>query len=419
VVDRLRERADRAPSSRDLLPGLEAALAAREQPPHGPLADAELWAIEVRLSLGDASGVLDELDALEKRRGKLPGTAYLRARAELWLHPEEPREIAERISALSTSMPAFHELELLAAQAWAAAGDARRAKAFARDLLDNTSAAETVRLQARMILEELEGRGSARPAGPASAPMSTPLRIPRAPRAPTGVGAEAPPSSGRERRAALKTTARSSRPAPPTAVSAGWATRATDRAPPRSSSSAPPSSPQSGEAERIENLSLPAGLQGMPAPATDEPPRAPPAARLAFTFLSRELGRELRMRHGVELRTDLEGLELAQRYLREKLSDGRVRSREDERELMRNGAFLSELLARRLGAHWTDLEATDSTRWAMLVPPASGPEGPPAPPREPLHVWPFARVARFVAMGHKERDLVSYYLELEARARLS
>jgi hypothetical protein len=157
----------------------------------------------------------------------------------------------------------------------------------------------------------------------------------------------------------------------------------------------------------------------MPAPAPDEPPRAPPAARIAFTFLSRELGRELRMRHGVEVHTDLEGLELAQRFLREKLYDGRVRSREDERELMRNGAFLSELVARRLGAHWTDLEATDSTRWAMMIPPVAGAHGDPLTPREPLHVWPFARVARFVAMGHKERDLVSYYLELEARSRHS
>jgi hypothetical protein len=447
VVDRLRERADRAPSSRDLLPGLEAALAAREQPANGPLADAELWGIEVRLSEGDASGVLEELDALEKRRGRLPGTAYLRARAELWLRPEEPLEIAERISALSTSMPAFHELELLAAQAWAAAGDVRRAKAFARDLLENATAVDTIRLQARLVLEELEGRpgaatsARAAAAGSVSAPMSASLRIPRAPRAPTGVGAEPPPSSGREpardssgreKRAALKST-RPSRPAPPSAAaptSGGWATRSTDRAPARPSSSAPPSSPPSDAAERVETLSLPAGLQGMPAPSTDEPPRAPPAARLAFTFLSRELGRELRMRHGIEIRTDLEGLELAQRYLREKLSDGRVRSREDERELMRNGAFLSEVLARRLGAHWTDLEANDSTRWTMLIPPPAGGTragggapanhetgGDPQTPREPLHVWPFARVARFVAMGHKERDLVSYYLELEARSR--
>ena len=164
-------------------------------------------------------------------------------------------------------------------------------------------------------------------------------------------------------------------------------------------------------------LSLPAGLQGMPAPATDDPPRSPPAARLAFTFLSRELGRELRMRHGVELHTDLEGLEVAQRYLREKLSDGRVRSREDERELMRNGAFLSELLARRLGAHWADLDSTESVRWAMLIPPVQPVLPDALGPREPAHVWPFARVLRFVAMGHRERDLVSYYLELEARSR--
>ena len=33
-------------------------------------------------------------------------------------------------------------------------------------------------------------------------------------------------------------------------------------------------------------------------------------------------------------------------------------------------------------------------------------------------VWPFGRVARLVAMGHKERDLVSYFFELRvARAR--
>ena len=416
VVDRLRERADRAPASRDLLPRLEAALATREQPLHGPLADPDLWAIEVRLSEGDVQGVLEELEALEKRLGRLPGTAYLRAKAELWLNPEEPRAIAERISELSTSMPAFHELELLAAQAWAAAGDGRRAKAFARDLLDNTTALETIRLQARLILEELEGP-STRPTAASPNAASTPLRIPRAPRAPTGVG-EPPPSSGREKRAAPKAM-RSSRPPPPAApATAAWSTRTTDRAPGGRSTSAPapPSSPPA-EVERIENLSLPAGLQGMPAPATDEPPRAPPAARLAFTFLSRELGRELRMRHGVELHTNLEGLEIAQRYLREKLLDGRVRSREDERELMRNGAFLSELLARRLGAHWTDLDSIDSARWAMLIPSVQPAQPDALGPREPSHVWPFARVQRFVAMGHKERDLVSYYLELEARSR--
>ena len=111
---------------------------------------------------------------MERRRGRLPGTAYLRARADLWLHPEKPRELAERVAELSTSMPAFHELELLAAQAWAAAGEVRRARAFARDLLDNATAPEAIRLQSRLILDDLEGRSSGHPA-PLS-PAASPLR---------------------------------------------------------------------------------------------------------------------------------------------------------------------------------------------------------------------------------------------------
>jgi len=394
-----------------MLPSLEAALTAREMPAQGPLADPELWALEVRLSQGETRGIVDELDALERRRGRLPGTAYLRARADLWLHPEKPRELAERVAELSTSMPSFHELELLAAQAWAAAGEVRRARAFARDLLDNGTAPEAIRLQSRLILDDLEGRTSGAPAplGPAAA--SAGPRIPRAPRAPTDIGEEAPPPSS-EPIARVRT--RSARPEPGAATIA-LANRTTDKAPARSTTPVPASSPRLGDVERIETLSLPAGLQGIPPPALDEPPRAPPAARLAFTFLTRELGRELRMRHGVDVQTDTEGLELAQRYLREKLTDGRVRTRDDERELMRNGAFLSELLARRLGAFWVDLESTDSARWAMLVPAGEAREG--EYPPEPTRVWPFARVLRFVAMGHKERDLVSYYLELAAASR--
>ena len=412
VVERLRARAERAPASRGILPSLEVALTAREMPGHGPLADPELWAIEVRLSQGETRGIVEELDAMERRRGRLPGTAYLRARADLWLHPEKPRELAERVAELSTSMPAFHELELLAAQAWAAAGEVRRARAFARDLLENTTASEAIRLQSRLILDDLEGRSSGFPAplSPAASPLPHP-RIPRAPRPPSGLGAD-PPS---------ETSARARTAAPePAPAAVAFANRTTDKAPARTATPPPASSPRPGEPECLETLSLPAGLQGIPPPSLDEPPRAPPAARLAFTFLTRELGRELRMRHGVELQTDIEGLELAQRYLREKLTDGRVRTRDEERELMRNGAFLSELLARRLGAFWVDLESTDSARWAMLIP-ASEPRDDAAVdyPPEPTRVWPFARVLRFVAMGHKERDLVSYYLELEASSQRS
>ncbi len=413
VVERLRARAERAPSSRGMLPSLEVALTAREMPAQGPLADPELWAIEVQLSAGETRGIVEELDALERRRGRLPGTAYLRARADLWLHPEKPRELAERVAELSTSLPAFHELELLAAQAWAAAGQVRRARAFARDLLENGTAPEAIRLQARLILDDLEGRTSGAPAPLGPAASSAQPNIPRAPRPPSGVAPELSIEGYGRGRPRLDTPE-------PTPAAVAFSSRTTDKAPARTPTPVPPSSPRPGDAERLETLSLPQGLQGLMPPALDEPPRAPPAARLAFTFLTRELGRELRMRHGVDLQTDTEGLEQAQRYLRERLTDGRVRTREDERELMRNGAFLSELLARRLGAFWVDLESNDSARWAMLIPAGEARAGATAEyPPEPTHVWPFARVLRFVTMGHKERDLVSYYLELEALARRS
>ena len=77
---------------------------------------------------------------------------------------------------------------------------------------------------------------------------------------------------------------------------------------------------------------------------------------------------------------------------------------------MRHGAFLSELIARRLGGAWVEVQSRDAGTWAMLVPSRSRPD-------ELVRVWPFGRVLRFVAMGHRERDLVSYYLELEGRSR--
>ncbi len=415
VTERLRARAARAPALGALLATLEATLAAREQPCSGPLADGELWAIEARLSQGDASGVVDELDTLERRRGRLPGTAYLRARAELLIPTQEPRDLAERVSALSTSMPAFHELALLAAQAWTAAGDARQAKAFARDLMDNATAADAIRLQALHVLEELPPKAKSRPAPIAPSPLHSTPSIPRSPQAPSGIGTDYEPLPETWVGPMPATATRSNRaPAASATEALAWSNRPTQRAVAQASSvTGPPSQALAMEVEALETLSLPPGMQGMPTPPPEEPPRTPTAARLAFTLLTRELGRELRMRYGVEPCLDLDGLEMTQRYLRERLPEGRVRGREDERELLRHGALLSELLARRLGAQWVDLDSNDSARWAMLVSSTSG------APREPIRVWPFARALRFVGMGHKERDLVSYYLELEGRSRRS
>ncbi|MEI7892328.1 MAG: hypothetical protein WCI05_04525 [Myxococcales bacterium] len=155
-------------------------------------------------------------------------------------------------------------------------------------------------------------------------------------------------------------------------------------------------------AELAETLSLPPGLHGQPPPRDDVIPRTVMEARVAFVHMSRELGRFYKSHLGVALRTDVAGIEAMQHYLSERFQDG-LRSQEDTVELKKHGAFLSEVLARAFGAQWIDILPTELGFWAMLVPPSS-------------RVWPFGRMLRFVSMGRRERDLVSYYLELEARA---
>ena len=117
LVERLRARAAHRSDPDPRLEALQALMTERELPAKGPLADVELWAIEQKLSHGEIFEAPERLDDVERRRGRLPGTIYLRARVALMTQSEEPRAIAERMSELSTSMPAFHELELLAAQA--------------------------------------------------------------------------------------------------------------------------------------------------------------------------------------------------------------------------------------------------------------------------------------------------------------
>ncbi len=153
--------------------------------------------------------------------------------------------------------------------------------------------------------------------------------------------------------------------------------------------------------EKIESLSLPASLYGDLPP--DQLPATPLEARIYFTQQARELGRLYRTRYNVELRTELRSIELVQRYLAERFDAGELASADDVTEVRLHGAFLSELLARRLGAEWTDLAVSEMGYWAMNVPPGTT-------------VWPIGRVIRFVTMQHRERDLVSYFLELQARA---
>jgi hypothetical protein len=460
LVDRLKElRPTRARDSADLGPtraeavawlraharsahaarfaAMEAALSAREPPARGPLAETALWNLETKLSQGDTSGVLEQLDALERRRGRAPGTMYLRARLALATQSEEPRGVAERVSALSTSMAGFHELQLLAARAWLAAGDVRRARAFARDLHEDVSADDVLRQQALEVLDESGPASSTANAAVGGAapevPHVDPLRalttseqgsaptdlqppdsgvplgvaIPRAPRAPTALELEGAP----EPVPAPSLLGAAKRSFPPGTSFPPY------RLEPQGARAAAVEPSVSEEVQRLETLALPPGLHAEP-PPSDDPPRNPAAARLACTYLARELGRELRLRHGVEIQDDVDGLEVAQRYLRETLVDGQVRTAAEEREVMRYGAFLSELVARHLGGRWIEVQSRDAGTWAMLVPSQSPvPAHTQAPRDEVTRIWPFGRVLRFVVMGHRERDLVSYYLELEARCR--
>ena len=160
----------------------------------------------------------------------------------------------------------------------------------------------------------------------------------------------------------------------------------------------------SGPADELaEHLALPAGL-GADGRAIDTLPKSILEARVAFTLLSRELGLDYRLKRGIELRADVSGIEAMQSVLLETFPDRTIRTAEDAYELRRHGALLSEILARRLDAEWLDISPNELGYWAMIVPPET-------------RVWPFGRVARLVEMGHKERDLVSYYFELQSRTR--
>lgn len=156
-----------------------------------------------------------------------------------------------------------------------------------------------------------------------------------------------------------------------------------------------------GASELAEALSLPAALEAHEVDA-DAVPMSVMDARVAFTHLSRKLGRAYREAYRVELRTDLRGLELVQRHLKERFPDGVVEGEDAMRSIRLHGAFVSELISRTLGGEWAEL-GKDYGHLAMRVPPG-------------VLVWPFGRVLRYVEMQHKERDLVSYYLELSARS---
>lgn len=198
-------------------------------------------------------------------------------------------------------------------------------------------------------------------------------------------------------------------PPPPQGSPSSWARGASrppfQSGPPAPALPRPPAVPhfERRAAELAETLSLPPGLHGLAVPF-DAVPKSVAEARVLFTLLSRTLGRAYREQRATQLKTDLSGIEHMQGCLRERFTVAAIRSAEEASEIRSHGALLSEILARNFGAEWTDIAPSELGYWAMTTP--SG-----------LRLWPFGRVLRFVLQGHRERDLVSYYLELDARVR--
>ncbi|MEO7111404.1 MAG: hypothetical protein ABI183_13280 [Polyangiaceae bacterium] len=154
-------------------------LNAPEPPTRGPLADPEAWAIERSLSDGATQGAIDRIDKLEQSTGRQPATIYLRARLALIRNSEAPRPIAERLSELVMSH-SFCELELLAAQAWHAAGEPARARPFLRSLTSNPSAPHQLRKVADDLALSTPMQTQPPPAMPRSnAPVSLPAETVR------------------------------------------------------------------------------------------------------------------------------------------------------------------------------------------------------------------------------------------------
>jgi hypothetical protein len=381
LLVRVRERASASTGSplRAHLIRLEGALTPVGNQTTGALADPELWAIEQQLGSGDARGVREKLDLLEGIRGGSAAIRYLRARAALISGDEAPSSVAQTVSAIANEDRGFHEAELVAARAWLAAGEEAYARHFARRLAEDETAPVSERVIALEILDATSATARSQsppavePAAAVAYEAPAAVAVPRA----------APPG------ASLPPVATVPPPAARPSMPVGKMPRGLV--------------PIRYEPELVESLALPPGASEEIL-AVGDWPTTPLQVRTAMTRLARSLARDYRLWYGTTLRCNVLAVDamqrhLAQRYAGVALSDQRV-----ETELQRHGALLSEILGRNLGAEWVDISPTEPGYWAMLVAPST-------------RFWPIGRVYRFVSLGRNERDLVSYYLDIEARSR--
>ena len=452
-------------------------LGAPEPPLRGPLSDPEAWAIERSLSDGALQGVAERIDKLETATGRQPATIYLRARLALIRGSEPARPLAVKLSELVMSH-SFCELELLAAQAWHAAGEPDRARPFLRSLASNPNAPDQLRLAAETLA--------------ASTPMQSappPVATPAPPVAAFRSSAPASLPVETVRRSTLESASSNRAPAPlpvltmppVTAPSAG----ASFATPPPASSFppneaptpqrslspqskryyssdgyfsaidleweaiVPPSQPPPKLARGAATLRFYSPAQRVPSatemPTTRPPSMAPRAisARAMRAMQTPELAESLSLPRGADavpedgslLRNGLEarvhftqlarelGKSYRDRFGIELWADVRgVESMQLKlREIFRDGppktpAEIAE--ARRHGALFSEiLVRTAGAEWSDISPTELGYWAMTIPPS--TRVLPFGKIARFIAQIQNPRsegsDLVQYYREIERR----
>ncbi len=399
LLARLRERAsaDTSPRLQTHLDALQIAIASTNAP-RGPIGDADLSAIDRQIASGDSRGVDERLEQLERSRGATPGIRYLRARAALLRGQVPPQSVAKALAQIVEDEPAFHEAALLTARAWLAAGDGATARFYARKIVEDATASDGERLIALEILESTTATShSQAPPSVAQPAVDVPQRamstaLTRVPAYPV-IGGDIPPPR------AL---------APPTMshpITTSYVPHVPPEAAPRESrgpAAGRPGRPRY-DPELAESLALPVGASESLL-AMNELPTSAGQARVAMTRLARDLARDYRLWYAKTLRCDVMAVEAMQQHLSNRFAGAPISEPAVVWELRRHGALFSEIIARALGGDWVDVAPSEPGYWAMLIPPGT-------------RTWPIGRVYRFVALGNRERDLVSLYLDLEARVR--
>lgn len=400
LLARVRERAapDVAPALQRHLADLEAAIANGSAGPNaltGPLADGDLAALERQLAAGDIRGIERRIEQLERARGTSSGTRYLRLHTAL-VRGEEPQGVAAALTQLSTDEPRFHEASILAARAWLAGGDPVRARHHARVVVEDATASDGARLVGLEILESTTATSESLAPPPVViiepesvvAHVARPLA--RIPLYPT-LGDELP---------APQAVAVS---IPVPATHAIQHSAAPLYATPAARSIARLGRARAYDPELVESLALPMGANESVLGVNELPTNAL-QARVAMTRLARDLARDYRLWYAKTLRCDIMAVESMQQHLTNRFAGAPIAEPAVAWELRRHGALLSGIAARALGGDWVDVGPTEPGYWAMHIPPST-------------RTWPIGRVYRFVSLGSRERDLVSYYLDLETRSR--